>query len=109
MCIRDRAEALEECLELFLDKRQPNDNLAGATPFLRLIGTVIGGWLMGKAALAADSMIQTGDGNEQFLRAKLATAKFYGEQLLPSVYGLIESVTAGAEQLFAIADEDMLA
>ena len=105
--LTDGAEALEECLDLILEQREPNDALAGATPFLRLMGTVIGGWLMGKAALAADSMIGSGDGDERFLRSKLATARFYGEQLLPSAYGLIESVTADASQLFAIADDDL--
>jgi len=32
---------------------EPNDALAGATPYLRLFGLVIGGWLMARSALAA--------------------------------------------------------
>ncbi len=107
MHLEDGVEAVEEGVDVLLNRLEgsPNDALAGATPFLRLLGTVAGGWLMGKAALAAVRLLEDGSGDEGFLSAKLATACFYGEQILPSALGLIESVTSDAKLLYAIADE----
>ena len=105
--LEDGAEAIEEASESLLTRLgdDPNDALAGATPFLRLLGTVIGGWLMGKSALAASALLADGGGDADFLHAKLATARFYGEQILPTVMGLIEAVVADSELLFAIDDQ----
>jgi alkylation response protein AidB-like acyl-CoA dehydrogenase len=102
----DGLEAVEEAVRVLTARieQSPNDALAGASPFLRLLGTVAGGWLMGKAALAARDMLESGDGDADFLRAKIATARFYGEQILPSVIGLIEAVEAESDVLFAIPD-----
>ena len=107
MELEDGVEAAMESVELLLSRLQdtPNDALAGATPFLRLLGTVIGGWLMGKAALAAKAQLDSGSGDRQFLESKLATSRFYGEQILPSALGLADTVAGRADVLFAIPDE----
>jgi len=82
---------------------EPNDALAGATPYLRLSGLIIGGWLMARSALAASRLLRTaGDADAAFLREKIGTACFYAEQLLPQAAGLLPAVTAGAGPLFQI-------
>jgi alkylation response protein AidB-like acyl-CoA dehydrogenase len=82
---------------------EANDVLAGATPYLRLSGLVIGGWLMARSALAASRLLRTVDGADAaFLREKIATASFYTGQLLPQAAGLLPAVTAGAGPLFRI-------
>jgi hypothetical protein len=82
---------------------EPNGALAGATPYLRLSGLVIGGWLMARSALAASQNLNSGDGpGTVFLHEKISTAHFYAQQLLPQAPGLLAAVTAGAEPLFAI-------
>ncbi|MGH8912371.1 MAG: acyl-CoA dehydrogenase C-terminal domain-containing protein [Acidimicrobiia bacterium] len=108
--LEDGIEAVEEATAILIERieNSPNDALAGATPFMRLLGTVVGGWLMGKAALAARGMIDNGEGDADFLAAKLVTARFYGEQILPSVIGLVEAVEAEADLLFAIPDEALI-
>jgi 3-(methylthio)propanoyl-CoA dehydrogenase len=81
----------------------PNGVLAGATPYLRLLGLVTGGWLMARSALAASQMPSSAGGTgAAFLREKVATAQFYAQQLLPQASGLLPTVTAGAGPLFAI-------
>jgi hypothetical protein len=104
--LEDGIEAVEEATAVLIGRvdQSPNDALAGATPYLRLLGTVVGGWLMGKAALAARRLLDQGDGDADFLRAKLTTARFYGEQLLPPAIALVEAVEADADLLFAIPD-----
>jgi alkylation response protein AidB-like acyl-CoA dehydrogenase len=72
--------------------------LAGATPYLRQWGIVVGGWMMARQALAALPEAATDD----HLAAKVVTARFYCEQLLPAASGLTASVCAGSDLLFAL-------
>ena len=81
----------------------PNNSLAGATPYLRMFGIVTGGWLLGRSAAAARRELDAGRGDEAFLGQKVVTARFYAEQLLPQAAGLVPSVTAGPADLLAAA------
>ncbi len=74
--------------------------LAGATPYLEMFGTVVGGWMMAKSGLAARRLLDAGEGDAEFLQAKVATARFYGEQILPEAASLLGAVTAGASVLY---------
>lgn len=80
----------------------PNQALAGATPFLRLLGTVLGGHFMGQSLVAAESLTNTQDEDQDFLKAKIATASFYLDQLLPQAIGLVDAIVAPDDALFAI-------
>lgn len=71
--------------------------LAGATPYLRQFGIVLGGWLMARAAVAA--LGSPSEFEPSFLSEKVTTARFYGEQLLPSANGLVPAVKGGASLL----------
>ena len=95
--------ALETATEWLLSCEDPNDALAGATPYLDLFGTVTGGWLLAKGAVAASKALEEHD--DPHLRAKLTTAHFYCTQLLPRAVGLAPSVMAGAGDLFGIDPE----
>ena len=74
----------------------PPRALAGAVPYLKLLGTVAGGWLMAKGALAAEARLEARTGDVGFNAAKLATARFYAEHVLPAAPGLLPGVTGGA-------------
>ncbi len=80
----------------------PNDALAGATPYLRMFGLVTGGWLLARSALAATRLLTEGRGSKEFLEEKIATAQFYAEQLLPQAAALGGAVTAGAKVLYKV-------
>jgi 3-(methylthio)propanoyl-CoA dehydrogenase len=71
--------------------------LAGASPYLRQFGTVLGGWLMARTAVAALGGPPGFDSS--FLADKVTTACFYGEQLLPMANGLAPAVKGGASLL----------
>ena len=79
----------------------PVDALAGATPYLRMCGVVVGGWLLARSAQAASRLLADGRGDADFLRQKLVTTHFYVDQVLPQVHGLVPAVTAGAGDLTA--------
>ena len=97
--------ALREATDWIMSRglAEPNDALAGATPYLRLSGLVIGGWLLARSALAASRLLRDAGGSDAvFLREKIGTARFYTEQLLPQAASLLPAVTAGAGPLFQI-------
>ncbi len=81
-----------------------NNALAAATPYLRLLGTVVCGGLMARSALAA---LALGEQDPEFYEAKLVSARFFGEQILPTATGLVGAVTAGAGDLFALSAEQL--
>ena len=83
----------------------PNDALAAATPFTEMFGIVAGGWMHGLSALAVRRIDP--EGKDAFLQAKIGTARFYADQVLPMTAGLLGAVTAGAESLFAVPVESL--
>ena len=79
------------------------DASAGATPYLKMFGQVLGGYYMGKAAiLATKKLEETGD---EFYNDKITLSKFYIEQLLHLASGYASAVTAGKDDLFNIKAE----
>jgi len=80
------------------------DASAGATPYLKMFGQVLGGYYMGKAAILANKKLkETGD---EFYKDKLTLSKFYIEQLLPLASGYASSITAGKDDLYAMKAEN---
>ncbi len=82
--------------------QQPEAAAAVAVPYLKLFGTVAGGWLMARAALIARGQLAAPGADREFLEAKLATARFYLEHLLPQAVALSQTVTAGAASTLAL-------
>jgi len=85
-------------------RENPADLLAGSAPYLRMLGTVVCGGLLAKAALAAREQNEDPDG---FYRAKVVSAKFFGEQILPTAAALEGAVTAGSDDLFALTPSQL--
>jgi acyl-CoA dehydrogenase len=83
----------------------PRAVAAGAVPFLKLFGIVAGGWQMARAAHMAQLRLTAGDNSDPgFYRAKLATARFYADHLLPQAHGLTHAVLHGASSVLASDD-----
>ncbi|MGX5680203.1 acyl-CoA dehydrogenase [Schumannella luteola] len=75
----------------------PKAVLSGSSPYLRMWGLVLGGWLLARGAIAAAA---TDD--EALAKEKLVLARFYAEQILPQASGLLGAATAGSRDLFAL-------
>ena len=84
-------------------RENPLDGMAGATPYLRVLSTMVGGWLMAKQALTATAAIQTAKPGDDFLAAKVETARFFATQILPTIQGLSAQITATAAPLFTVS------
>jgi len=82
-------------------KAQPNEVFAGSVPYLLLAGNVVAGWQMARALLAAERHLAAGN-DAEFMRAKIATARFYGDHILSKVPGIRHSIVEGAAGLSAM-------
>ncbi|MGV8896149.1 MAG: acyl-CoA dehydrogenase [Rhodoglobus sp.] len=76
--------------------------LAGSSPYLRMWGLCVGGWLMARSAIAAAT---TEDAD--LAQTQLVLARFYVEQILPQATGLRGAATAGTSDLFALGGEQL--
>jgi hypothetical protein len=83
--------------------KQPRVVHAEAVPYLRLWGLVASGWQMGRAALVAAKRLHEGTGDQRFYTAKIATARFYADDLLPQAAGLARTITGGGESALALS------
>jgi 3-(methylthio)propanoyl-CoA dehydrogenase len=83
-------------------KTDPNAVYAGSVPYLMLAGTVVAGWQMGRALMAAEDRLAAGD-DAAFMAAKIATCRFYGDHILNKAQGLRDSIVEGAESVTAMA------
>ena len=72
---------------------------AGAVPYLMLWGYVAGGWQMARAALIAAK--KPGD---PFYDAKLVTARYYADHVLPKALGLKHEITTGGKSTLALSE-----
>ena len=84
---------------------QPNDAAAGSVPFMRLTGVIVGGYYLARSAQIAQQLLDSGKGDVDFLSDKIAVAKYYAEQILPTVAGLVPTITQGAQQFYAIPND----
>jgi len=75
-------------------KASPNAVFAGSVPYLMLAGNLMAGWQMARALLAAEDKLAKGE-DAPFMRAKIATARFYAEHLLSKVPGVHDSIVEG--------------
>ena len=73
-----------------------------AVPYLKLFGTVAGGWMMARAALVAQEKLKQPDADRDFLEGKLATARFFAEHELPRALPFAREVTRGAASVLAL-------
>lgn len=88
---------------LHVHATNPLAALTGAYPLLRCFGFVCGGWLMAKAALISEEVLQ-GDSRNAFALQKIASTTFYSQAILPQVHGLVDTVCAGASLAQAMQD-----
>jgi alkylation response protein AidB-like acyl-CoA dehydrogenase len=102
------SRAAGECVDWIVatSGADPKAVHAGAVPFLKLCGAVFGGWQMGRAALAAQAGLARGQGDAAFLRAKIATARFFADHHLALAPALCDVVREGAAGVLALAEDE---
>jgi alkylation response protein AidB-like acyl-CoA dehydrogenase len=91
--LREALGALERSSKWLLERLSsaPNDALAGATPYLRLFGSTLGGCMLAGEALAAKA---SGEGEPQ---RYVALARFFAENVAVQATSLEKTVTDSAD------------
>jgi 3-(methylthio)propanoyl-CoA dehydrogenase len=102
---------LRDATEALLQQEAESSAAASgvAVPYLKLCGRVIGGALMARSAALASQRLAEGEVKHDaaFYRAKLQSARFYAEFLLPQALSLARIVKAGGASV-AEADPSLL-
>jgi hypothetical protein len=73
----------------------PEEAGAAATEYLRLFGLVALGFMWARSAVIAVEKLARRDSDPEFYKAKLTTARFYMERILPQAGGLLVAIKAG--------------
>lgn len=99
-------QALEQATQWVLQtfSHDPNAAAVASGNYLMLTGYVCGGWQMARAALVAKSKLDAGE-DPGFHGAKLATARFYAEQIMPQADALLKIVRSGGSSILALSAE----
>jgi 3-(methylsulfanyl)propanoyl-CoA dehydrogenase len=98
------AQLLEQVSQKVLSLHVDNPQLPGVIAFnvMMAAGTVAGGWLMARAALVASDKLAE---DESFYQAKIITARFYAEHVMPRVDGFIRAALSGSDTTMALAED----
>ena len=107
------AQRLAAARQAFLDvvdfvaersKADPNAAFAGSVPYLMLAGTLVCGWQMARALVAAEDRLAAGE-DPAFMQAKITTCRFYADHLLPRTLAWRDSIVDGADSVNGMALE----
>jgi alkylation response protein AidB-like acyl-CoA dehydrogenase len=109
--LSDRASELADAVllasevrEWYLEYAKLDQHAAGSSGvnLMMALGYVCGAWVMGQSALKAQKLLGAGKGDKGFLQAKLKTAHFYFDHLLPRSESYFAAVMAGSESMMAL-------
>ncbi|MDF1718563.1 MAG: acyl-CoA dehydrogenase [Antarcticimicrobium sp.] len=83
-----------------IGRSDPNAAFGGSVPYLMLAGNLIAGWQLARSLLVAEAALDRGE-DTAFMAAKIATARFYADHILPETETQRLRITEGAESLLA--------
>lgn len=85
------------------------DRLAGSYPFLNMTAVMAAGGLMARQNKLAAARLVAVEGDPAFLKAKIATTRFFLEHIVPEALGKVSSATAGAAGLYTLTADELAA
>ncbi|SFD18628.1 acyl-CoA dehydrogenase [Pseudoalteromonas denitrificans] len=96
-----------EARQWLLDNAQTDKSAAGSVSvnFMMMFGYICGAWLMAKAALKAQALLDSGEGERAFLQSKLVTTQFYFDHLLPRIKTNIAIIQSGSDSIMSLAED----
>ena len=77
---------------------------AGSVYVLKLMGITVGGWMLARSAEIASRQLAKGEGEADFLRSKVLTARFFGDHVVSQAGSLAMAITRGSESVLAIEE-----
>ena len=90
--------------------KDPNEAGAASTDFLRMFALVAMAYMWAQMAQVAQQKLAAGGGGkDEFYNAKIKTARFFMERMLPEVESRFRMVMAGAAPLMAMSESEFAA
>jgi butyryl-CoA dehydrogenase len=101
------ASALEDAVDFIVRHIETDIKsvFAGSVPYLKLCGITLGGWQLARAALAAERQLGNGNDDIAFFSAKIATARFYADHVLPLSLALSTTIIDGSSGVLAFSED----
>jgi hypothetical protein len=98
---------LQASTKWLMDNGLANPNQAGAAayPYMTMMGIVSVGLMWLRIARAAAAAIAGGAEDRDFYEAKLVTARFFADRVMPETSSLRSKIEAGADSLMAMPAE----
>ncbi len=78
---------------------------AGSVLYLKLAGIVLGGWQMARAALIAEQKLSEAKTDQAFYQAKIVTARFFAEHILPHALAYRSAIIQGGASVLGLTEE----
>ncbi|HYC98604.1 acyl-CoA dehydrogenase [Brevundimonas sp.] len=96
-------EAAGDATQWLLDRKAAADGaadvLAGADAYLKLMGDVVGGWMLAKGALAARAILDAGEGDPAWLEGRITLYEIYAANVLEQASSRLGAVEQGGDLL----------
>jgi len=77
---------------------------AGSVYVLKLMGITLGGWMLARSAQVAARQLAAKEGDADFLRGKVLTARFFADHVMAQAPALASAIMEGSESVLAIED-----
>jgi alkylation response protein AidB-like acyl-CoA dehydrogenase len=85
--------------------QNPDEMGAASVDFLMYSGYVVLAYFWAQAAVTAHEALKTNEADKDFYLAKIKTARFFFERMLPKTRGYVATMNSGAENLMALEAE----
>ena len=99
----------DNSLDFILENTANDKQLAGSASFnfMMLFGYLCGGWMLAKGALKAQSLLDAGDGDKEFLESKVIVTEFYCEHLLSRTHSHLSAIQSGSNSIMSLSDDQL--
>lgn len=87
----------------------PNHIGAGAHHYMHIMGTVALGLMWLRMATVAQTKLDAGEGDGDFYKAKLVTARHFSERMMPDTGALRRKIEAGSDAMMELPPEMFVA
>jgi len=68
------------------------------------MGITLGGWMLARSAQVAARQLAAKEGDADFLRGKVLTARFFADHVMAQAPALASAIMEGSESVLAVED-----
>ncbi|MEH6472238.1 MAG: acyl-CoA dehydrogenase C-terminal domain-containing protein [Halopseudomonas sp.] len=101
----DRWETLTQAIAA-RNETNPDEMGAASFDYMMYAGYTVMAYIWARSAVVAQAALDNGSSETAFYRAKLKTARFYFQRMLPRNEGLAQTLTVDAATLMEMEDEE---